>query len=87
MKKRTCFYLSENTIERIKSLSVNSNPYVSQSAIIEYLILNTDIEFNQGDNVVIPDIDLIKKHIQDHKNFKEGKIGKEKTKRKKETSK
>lgn len=61
MKKRTCFYLSENAIERIKSLSVDSNPFVSQSAIVEYLILTTD-------------------------NYKEGRIGKEKAKRKKETN-
>lgn len=49
MKKRVCVYIEDTTLEHLKSLSVDSNPHVSQSAIVEYLILKTQ-EVNDAES-------------------------------------
>lgn len=49
MRKRVCVYIEDTTLEHLKSLSVDSTPHVSQSAIVEYLILQTQEVGNAED--------------------------------------
>lgn len=50
MKKRISLYLDVETILILKTLSVDSNPHVSQSSIVEHLINSTQDGYFEKDS-------------------------------------